>query len=227
MLLSFGGSCPAAVPDRGAIQFDRDIRPILSANCFACHGPDAAKRKADLRLDTRAGLFGTGKSAAVVVTPGKPDASELLKRVTATDPNELMPPAKTGKQLTAAELARLRRWVEEGAAWSPGWAFTRPSVAGLPAVNRPAWPRNEIDRFILAALEQRGWQAAPEADRITLIRRLSYDLIGLPPTLEEVDAFVADPSPGAYERVVDRLLDRKSTRLNSSHVSESRMPSSA
>ena len=209
MLLSFGGSCPAAVPDRGAIQFDRDIRPILSANCFACHGPDAAKRKADLRLDTRAGLFGTGKSAAVVVTPGKPDASELLKRVTATDPNELMPPAKTGKHLTAAELARLRRWVEEGAPWSPGWAFTRPSVAGLPAVNRPAWPRNEIDRFILAALEQRGWQAAPEADRITLIRRLSYDLIGLPPTLEEVDAFVADPSPGAYERVVDRLLASK------------------
>jgi mono/diheme cytochrome c family protein len=208
-VLSLAGIASAAEQGRGAIHFDRDIRPILSENCFACHGPDGAKRKAGLRLDTREGLFGALKAGGHVVVPGQPDKSALLKRVMSVDKEELMPPPKTGKQLSAAQLVLLRQWVEQGASWSPGWAFTPPQLSKAPAVNQSAWPRNDIDRFILAALEQRGWRPAPEADRVTLIRRLSYDLLGLPPTPEEVDAFVADKSPQAYERVVDRLLASK------------------
>ena len=204
-----GATAAAAEQGRGAIQFDRDIRPILSANCFACHGPDAVKRKANLRLDTREGLFGAGKSGAIAVTPSQPGSSELLKRVASHGKDELMPPQKTGKQLTSAQIELLRRWVEEGAAWSPGWTFTPPQLPPPPAVKLAAWARSDMDRFILAALEQRGWQPSPEADRVTLIRRLSYDLLGLPPPPEEVDAFLADTSPHAYESVVDRLLASK------------------
>ncbi|KAF0181465.1 MAG: hypothetical protein FD161_138 [Limisphaerales bacterium] len=207
--MSLGGLATAAAQGRGAIQFDRDIRPLLSDHCFACHGPDGAKRKASLQLDTREGLFGSLKEGGHAVVPGQPDQSALLKRVTSADKEELMPPPKTGKQLSVAQIALLRRWVEEGAPWSPGWAFTPPQLPAAPAVKLSAWPRSDLDRFILAALEQRGWRPAPEADRVTLIRRLSYDLIGLPPTPEEVDAFVADKSPQAYERVVDRLLASK------------------
>jgi len=202
-------SALAAEQGRGAIQFDRDIRPILSANCFACHGPDAGKRKASLRLDTREGLFGAGKSGATAVTPRQPGASELLKRVASAAPDELMPPPKTGKQLTAGQILLLRRWIDEGAPWSPGWTFTPPQSPALPPGRQTTWSRNEVDRFILAALEQRGWRPAPEVDRVTLIRRLSYDLIGLPPTPEEVDAFLADISPLACERLVERLLASK------------------
>ena len=205
--LSLGGKARAA--EVGTLHFDRDIRPILSDHCFACHGPDGGKRKAGLRLDTREGLFGAGKSGATVVVPGQPDASELFKRITATDPGELMPPPKTGKRLSAAQIALLRRWVEQGAPWSPGWAFTAPQLPKAPEVKLAAWPRHDLDRFVLAALEQRGGRPAPEAERVTLIRRLSYDLLGLPPTPEEVDAFVADTAPQAYERVVERLLASK------------------
>ena len=202
----------AAAPGARAadtLHFDRDIRPLLSDHCFACHGPDGGKRKAGLRLDTREGLFGAGKSGATVVVPGQPDRSELLKRITAADPGELMPPPKSGKPLSPAQVALLRRWVEQGAPWSPGWAFTAPQLSKVPEVKLAAWPRHDLDRFILTALEQRGWRPAAEADRVTLIRRLSYDLLGLPPTPEEVDAFLADTTPQAYERVVDRLLASK------------------
>ncbi len=205
-VLSLAAALPAAEQGRGTILFDRDIRPILSDHCFACHGPDGAKRKAGLRLDTREGLFGVGKSGAHAVAPGKADASELLKRITASDAGELMPPPKTGKPLSPAQVALLRRWVEEGAPWSPGWAFTPPQLPALPEVKLATWPRSPLDHFVLVALEQRGWRPAPEADRITLLRRLSYDLTGLPPTPEEVDAFLTDASPQAYDRVVDRLL---------------------
>ncbi|MEN9572185.1 MAG: hypothetical protein RL514_40 [Verrucomicrobiota bacterium] len=207
--LSLGGKAHAAEADAGTLHFDRDIRPILSEHCFACHGPDGGKRKAGLRLDTRDGLFGAGKSGASVVVPRQPDASELLKRITATDPAEVMPPPKPSRPLSAAQIALLRRWVEQGAPWSPGWAFTAPQLPKTPEVKLAAWPRHDLDRFILAALEQRGWQPAPETDRVTLLRRLSYDLIGLPPTPEEVDAFLADTAPQAYERVVERLLASK------------------
>ncbi len=195
--------------DAGTIHFDRDIRPLLSDHCFACHGPDGGKRKANLRLDTHEGLFGTGKSGATVVVPGQPDRSVLLKRITAADPGDVMPPPKPSRPLSAAQVALLRRWVEQGAPWSPGWAFTAPQLPAAPTVKLATWPRHDLDRFILAALEQRGWQPAAEADRVTLIRRLSYDLIGLPPTPEEVDAFLADNAPKAYERVADRLLASK------------------
>ncbi len=207
--LALIGAAAAAEQGRGAIHFDRDIRPILSANCFACHGPDAGKRKANLRLDTREGLFGSGKSGAIAATPRQPEASGLLKRVASHDKDELMPPPKTGKQLTSAQIALLRRWIEEGAMWSPGWTFTPPQLPSPPAVKQAAWPRGPMDHFILSALEQRGWRPSPDADRVTLIRRLSYDLIGLPPTPEEVDAFLADTSPQAYERIVERMLASK------------------
>lgn len=202
-------SVVAAEQGRGAIQFDRDIRPILSAKCFACHGPDSAKRKAGLRLDTRDGLFGPLKDGGRTVVPRQPAQSELLKRIHSSDPTQLMPPPKTGKELTAAERARLSQWVEDGANWSPGWTFTPPHSPAIPTVGQTTWPRGAIDHFILTALEQRGWRPAAEADRVTLIRRLSYDLIGLPPTPEEVEEFLADTSSHAYERVVDRLLASK------------------
>ena len=206
--LSLGGKARAA--EAGTLHFDRDIRPLLSDHCFACHGPDSGKRKAGLRLDTREGLFGTGKSGATAVVPGQPDASELLKRITTADKSGLMPPPKTGKPLTTAQISLLRRWVEQGAPWSPGWAFTAPQLPKAPEVKLAAtWPRHDLDRFILAALEQRGWRPAPETDRVTLLRRVSYDLIGLPPKPEEVDAFLADTAPQAYERVVERLLASK------------------
>ena len=199
----------AAQPGRGAVDFDREIRPILSDHCFACHGPDEAKRKAGLRLDTREGLLGSGKSGAAAVVPGQPAASEIFKRVAAPDPKEVMPPTKGGKPLAAAQIAILRRWIEEGTPWSPGWAFTPPQLVPRPAVKLSAWPRSDVDRFILAALERQGGRPAAEADKVTLIRRLSFDLIGLPPTPEEVDAFLADNAPQAYERVVERLLGSK------------------
>jgi len=205
-------ACVVTKPARGAeavLNFDRDIRPILSEHCFACHGPDGGKRKANLRLDTREGLFGATKAGARVVTAGRPGESALLKRIAASDPDEIMPPPATAKQLSAAQRAALHRWVEAGAPWSPGWAWTAPQLPALPPVKLTNWPRSAIDRFVLAALEARGWRPAPEADRITLLRRVSYDLIGLPPTPVEVDAFLADTSPQAYERVVDRLLASK------------------
>jgi hypothetical protein len=144
-----------------------------------------------------------------VVVSGKPDSSELLKRITSTDAREIMPPLKGGKVLTPSQITVLRRWIAEGAQWSPGWAFTSPQMPVKASVKSTSWPRNEVDHFILATLEQQGVRPAQEADRVTLIRRLSYDLLGLPPTPEEVDSFLGDNAPQAYERAVDRLLGSK------------------
>ena len=187
------------------LQFNRDIRPILSDVCFQCHGPDSVQRKADLRLDTKDGLLGSGGSRVVV--PGQPAASELIRRITSDDPELRMPPPTAGKQLSAKQIALLKRWVQEGAAWQPHWSYlpvTRPDV---PQVSHGDWPRNAIDRFILARLEREGLQPAEPASRETLIRRVTLDLTGLPPTPDQVDAFLADTAPGAWNRVVDRLLD--------------------
>ncbi len=189
-----------------AVNFAREVRPILSDNCFACHGPDDHQRKAGLRLDTKEGPFSTLKSDSVAVVPGKPDESDLIDRIENDDPALRMPPIKSGKQLTAAQIAVLRRWVEQGAPTSTHWAFDVPGKPALPAVKKVDWPITEIDRFILARLEAEGLSPAPEAERTTLIRRVTLDLTGLPPTLDEVDAFLADSSGGAYEKVVDRLL---------------------
>jgi hypothetical protein len=193
-------------PSAKGLDFNRDIRPILSDNCYACHGPDDRARKARLRLDTPAGAFAKLRAGGYAIVPGKSGASELVVRVTAEDPAEQMPPPKSGKKLTPAQIDLLRRWIEQGAKWSEHWAFVSPRRAPLPPVKDTAWPRNAIDHFVLARLEQEGLRPSPEADRATLLRRLSLDLTGLPLTPAELDAFLADPSPGAYERVVDRLL---------------------
>src|SRR5262245_5794469 len=185
----------------GKLDFNRDVRPILSDKCFACHGPDAKKRKADLRLD----LGADGKLGTVIVA-GKAEQSELYQRLISKEPGKLMPPRKSGKTLTPAQIAVLRRWIDEGASFSQHWAYVPLRRPVLPAVKNTAWPHNPIDRFILARLEVEGLTPSPETDRITLLRRVTLDLTGLPPTPEEVDAFLADKSPTAYEKVVDRLL---------------------
>jgi hypothetical protein len=182
-----------------AVRFDRDVLPILSDHCFQCHGPDARARKADLRLDTKEGAF------HAIVT-GKSEESELVSRVASNDPDEVMPPPSAHRPLKPAQVETLKRWIDSGAAWGKHWAFEPPVRSEPPAVKNPAWPRNPIDRFVLARLETEGLSPSPEADRATLIRRLSLDLTGLPPDPREVDAFLADRDAGAYERLVDRLL---------------------
>ena len=191
---------------RAAVNYARDVRPILSDNCFACHGPDDQKRKAGLRLDTKDGAFSKLKSDNVAIVPGKPDLSELIDRIENDDPELLMPPKQSGKQLTAAQIALLRRWVEQGAPTKAHWAFEAPQKPPLPPVKNTVWPITEVDRFILARLESEGLSPSAEADKSTLIRRVTLDLTGLPPTLDEVDAFLNDGSAQAYEKVVDRLL---------------------
>ena len=188
------------------LSFDRHIRPILADNCFACHGPDANQRKAKLRLDTHSGAVAKLRGGGQAVVPGKPDESALIERITADDTTLRMPPKKTGKHLTPAQIELLRRWIAEGATYTTHWAFVPPMRSTLPHVKNIAWPKEALDYFVLARLEAEGLQPAPEAERTTLIRRVTLDLTGLPPTPEEVDAFVADHSPNAYEKVVDRLL---------------------
>ena len=189
------------------VNYARDVRPILSDNCFACHGPDNHKRKAGLRFDTKDGAFTKLESGSTAVVPGKLEESELIDRINNEDPELRMPPAKSGKKLTAAQIAVLRRWVEQGAKTSTHWAFEPPVKPAAPSVKNESWPGNTIDRFILARLEAEGLSPAPEAAKTTLIRRVTLDLTGLPPTLEQVDAFLADRSPEAYEKVVDGLLE--------------------
>jgi len=188
-----------------AIVYNRDVRPILTDNCFACHGADSAARQADLRLDQRDDAL-----AAAAIVAGDPAGSELIRRIELPADDELaMPPASGHKRLTEEQKKTLVQWIAEGAQYQPHWAFIAPSLPELPAVSDAAWVRNPIDRFILAQLDQSGLTPAAEADRRTLARRVSLDLIGLPPTVEQVEAFVADPSPDAYERLVDSLLDSK------------------
>ncbi len=183
------------------IDFNRDIRPILSENCFFCHGQDSTKRKANLRLDDRASAIKAG-----AIAPKDVAGSELLKRIHTSDPAELMPPAKSNRRLTAEQKKLLEQWIREGAPYAEHWAFVAPKRPPVPTVKRGDWVRNPIDAFVLAMLEREKFTPSPEADRPTLIRRLSLDLIGLPPTPKEVDAFVADTDPKAYEKLVDRLL---------------------
>ena len=194
----------AAVPE--VIEFNRDVRPILSETCFVCHGPDANKRQGELRLDTEAGLFGTNSKTKPVVA-GTLGESELVKRVTSSDPEQLMPPVDSGKKLSPRDIAVLKKWVEQGAKWQGHWAYIKPVRAAEPAVNEAGFTRNPIDKFVLAKLNAAGLKPSREADRITLIRRLSFDLTGLPPTPEQVDQFVNDTSPDAYEKLVARLLE--------------------
>jgi len=181
------------------VRFNRDVRPILSEKCFACHGPDRRARQADLRLDVRS-------SALQVIKPGDPKTSELIARITHRDADLAMPPAKTGKRVTAEEAAILKAWIKQGAEYQKHWAFIPPKRPAVPPVRNRKRVRNAIDAFVLRRLEQENLQPSPEADRRTLIRRVTLDLTGLPPTPDEVNAFLNDPSPNAYEKVVDRLL---------------------
>lgn len=200
---SLGGTAWGADP---RVDFNFDVRPLLSDRCFACHGPDETARKAKLRLDQRDGLFEPRKSGKPVVVPGDPQASVLIERIFTTDPDDLMPPADSHLELSAAEKAVLRRWIEQGAVWQDHWAFNPVEPVEPPPVKDPRAVRNPLDQFVVSRLEELGLPPSPPADPARLLRRLSFDLIGLPPSSEEVAAFVADPSPEAYEKAVDRLL---------------------
>ncbi|MFV2069584.1 MAG: DUF1549 domain-containing protein, partial [Pirellulales bacterium] len=192
------------VADR--VAFDRQIRPLFAATCFACHGPDEEQREADLRFDTKEGAFADlGGYRAIV--PGKPDEGELYKRLVSEDDDERMPPPDAEKQLTAEQIALLRRWIEQGADWQRLWSIVTPVRPDVPEVQDGDWPTSPIDRFILAKLEAEGLHPSPEADRRTLLRRVTFDLTGLPPRQKDVEAFLANTSADAYEMVVDRLLD--------------------
>ena len=191
--------------DLGGVDFARDIQPLLSDNCFACHGPDAKQRKADLRLDTRDGALADLDGVSAVV-PGKPSESELVARITTDDEDDLMPPPDSGKQLDAAQKALLQRWIADGAEYDLHWAYKPVARPTPPRVKNGSFVLNDIDRFVLARLQGKGHEPSREADRRTLIRRLSFDLTGLPPTWEQVRAFVADSSPRAFGKLVDQLL---------------------
>ena len=186
------------------LTFNRDIRPILSDKCFACHGLDTTKRKAGLRLDTAEGAYGKGESDLVAVKPGDPAGSELWARINATDADEVMPPPKSHKTLSAVERATLRKWIEQGAGYQKHWSFETPVKAALPAGFPNA--RNAVDAFIFDRLKNEGLAPLPDGDKETLIRRVTFALTGMPPTIAEVDAFLAENSADAYEKVVDRLL---------------------
>jgi hypothetical protein len=197
-------------------DFSRDILPILSDNCFSCHGPDAKSREADLRLDQQESALRTEKP---IIVPGKTGDSELMKRILSTDPEAVMPPPKSGRKLTPSQKDLLKAWIDSGAKWGKHWAFEpirRPIVPSLKSQSAPV--KNPIDSFIRARLEREGLTPSPEAPKHTLLRRVTLDLTGLPPSLEELDAFLADQSPDAYEKVVDRLL--KSPRFGERMVWE-------
>jgi mono/diheme cytochrome c family protein len=189
----------AAAP---AIDFDRQVRPILSDNCFTCHGPDEKQRMVGLHFDTKEGAFGK----AGVIVPGDSAHSKMYLRI--SNPNEAMrmPPVASGHKLTPAQIETIKAWIDSGANWERHWAFVAPVRAELPAVKQEAWVRTPIDRFVLAKLEKEGLAPSPEADKATLLRRVTFDLTGLPPTPDELRAFLADVSSTAYERVVDRLM---------------------
>ena len=195
----------AADETTNSISYDRDIRPILSDNCFHCHGPDAKQRQANLRLDTRAGLL-SDLGGYAAVAPGRPDISHLMVRIDHSDAAERMPPVDSGRVLSISQKQLLRRWIQAGAPTETHWAFREPQRPPIPDVRRKAWPTNPIDHFVLRRLEQTNVSPSVAADRATLIRRVTLDLTGLPPTPEEIDAFLADTSEEAYEIVVDRLL---------------------
>ena len=187
------------------VDFNREIRPILSDTCFKCHGPDEAERQVDLRLDTQEGLLGPDDKPRIVIAK-HPDRSELYRRIISNDPDERMPPPDSKLALTDQQIASIRDWIEQGAHWQQHWAFIPPSRPSLPHVDHPRWSRNPIDAFVAARLAHERLSHSPEADRETLIRRVTLDLTGLPPTEREVAAFVADMRPNAYERLVGRLL---------------------
>ena len=190
------------------VEFNRDIRPILSDKCFACHGPDKANRKTELRFDNEEGALVELKSGGFAIDRDDPAKSVLLQRITSDDPVLRMPPAYLGHdKLPDAEIEVIRRWIEQGSPWQKHWSFIPPERRDLPQASNTNWARNPIDNYVLRGLDQEGLKPSPEASRRTLIRRVSLDLTGLPPTPGEVRDFVNDSSTNAYEKVVGRLLE--------------------
>jgi len=199
------GLCGVTRAAEPPIEFNRDVRPILADHCFQCHGPDARQRQADLRLDTGEGAHAKRDSGTAVVA-GQPEQSELLGRVSSTDPDLRMPPPDKGRKLTEAETATLKRWIAEGGQWQKHWSLLPVTRPNAPTLRNPAMTRGPLDSFVLARLEKEGLAPTPEADKNTLLRRASFALTGLPPSPTEIEAFLADAAPDAYERTVDRLL---------------------
>ena len=197
--LAVSSTSHAAGP--GRLEFNRDIRPILSENCFACHGPDRAQRKAGLRLDQRQGALERG-----VLVPGHPEKSGIVNRINAAQAALLMPPESSHRKLTASQRNLLVRWIKEGGEYQAHWAYIPPVRPAVPVLTPKARARNPVDAFILARLQRLGIAPSPEADRGVLLRRLSLDLTGLPPTPDQLNQFVRDSSPDAYEKQVDRML---------------------
>ncbi len=202
------GAAPAVEPSNSLdiVDYNRDVRPILSDRCYACHGPDQGKRQAGLRLDRREDALAALESGAWAVVPGKSNESGLIARITTEDDAQRMPPSAAGPPLKPREIDVLRRWIDQGAVWKGHWSYLSVERPRLPAVSDPAWPRNGIDHFILQKLDQHQLKPSVEAERAALIRRVSFDLTGLPPSMAEVEVFLADRGDMAYERVVDRLL---------------------
>ena len=207
--------CHASHPSVAAgqrLDFNQDVQPILASNCFSCHGPDPEMRKAGLRLDLEESAFKKRPGHPDAIVPGYPEKSELIKRIEMHDPHHLMPQNAQGeaKPMKPEEIAILRQWVKEGAVYRPHWAFDQPVKVSLPSESQDSWAKTPIDAFVLAKLKQEGLHPSPEADKETLIRRVTLDLTGLLPTPAEVKAFVGDQSPQAYEHLVDNLMARPS-----------------
>ena len=207
LLAAAACAATAALCAAEPLDYNRDIRPILSDKCFKCHGPDAAAREAKLRLDVRAEALAERRSGAIPIVPRKPELSEVVQRIESRFADERMPPADSNVTLAAAEITTLRRWIAEGAEYRPHWSFSRPEQTALPGIENPKFKiENPIDRFIFARLEKENLTASPEAGKPTLLRRVALDLTGLPPSPAALDEFLADVRPDAYERAVDRLL---------------------
>ncbi|MGA2983560.1 MAG: DUF1553 domain-containing protein [Terriglobia bacterium] len=187
------------------VDFNRDVRSILSDTCFKCHGPDEKQRMANLRLDDTEGLF-VDRGGYRIIVPGNAAQSKLYQKISSTDDSVRMPPSYSGRTLTAKQIELIKEWIDQGAKWEMLWSFVPPKRPPVPEVKEKAWPRNPIDNFVLARLESEGLKPSPEADKATLLRRVYFDLTGLPPTPAEIDAFAADRSPDAYENRVDQLL---------------------
>lgn len=208
VVIGCGSETDKEIDEADLVDFNQDVRVVLSEKCYACHGPDAMARETDLRFDSEEGAFialGDDEDRYAIVR-GKPNDSELYKRITSDDPDYMMPPKNSNLSLSEEEISTLKRWIEQGAEWKPHWSFIKPEKVELPAVKNNDWVRNPIDYFVLKDLEDRDFEVSPRADKETLLRRVFFDLTGLPPTIEEQDHFIEDNSPDAYEKAVDRLL---------------------
>lgn len=212
VIATSAGEAFAAAP-AGDVDFSRDIRPVIAGKCYHCHGPDDESRKAKLRLDQRDDAV-RDRKGKFAIKPGDPEASELIRRIVSTDPDDVMPPPKTGHTISPEELALIKKWIAQGAKYAGHWAFSKPVRVEPPAIRAPgdqgklsaAWHTNALDRFVSAKIFEAGLRPSPEADKAALLRRATLDLTGLPPAPDEIEAFLRDTSPNAYEKVVDRLL---------------------